>query len=194
MKQNALPGLSGVLTLFLFAGQAGGAPFAWGDIALGATFENLAHELDLRDLNAAIAQARSGNAGKPDLGRRGYGCLRRDDAYADVTCVSHEERVAGMPAREVRLQFLEGRLAQFSITAELQYADGVIDALRAAFGEPRVQAPATGAGGSASLRWQNPESYVVGHRGRDLLFVSFELNSYAAAVKRKQNRGVFESR
>ena len=36
--------------------------------------------LDFRDIDASLAQ----KAGKPDLGKRGYGCMQREDDFADV--------------------------------------------------------------------------------------------------------------
>src|SRR6185369_14681208 len=93
----------------------------------------LERDLDFRDLDAALAKTQSG---KPDFGRRGYGCMQRDDDFADTACVSHTERLDGIEAREIRLHFIEGRLQQFSLTAEVQHYDAVVGYLRARFGAP----------------------------------------------------------
>jgi len=37
-----------------------------------------------------------------------------------------------------------------------------------------------------SVKWQNEAGQIVAYRGKDLVFVSFELVSYPAAVKRKR--------
>ena len=113
--------------------------------------------------------------------------MRRDDPYADITCVSHEEKIAGIATREIRLQFLDGILQQFSITAELGHFDAVMQAVGARYGAPQV-GPAEKSGG-ATYSWRNGESKITGYAGKDLLFVSFELASYAAATARKQKRG-----
>ena len=166
---------------------AAAEPFAFNDIQLGADYNKLSQQLDFRDIEGALREARERGAAKPDLGRRGYGCMRRDDPFADITCVSDEEKAAGIATREIRLQFLDGTLQQFSITAEIEYLDNVIQAMSAQFGAPRVK-PTGGAGG-ATYSWRNNESKITGYAGKDLVFVSFELASYAAATAHKQKRG-----
>jgi hypothetical protein len=173
----------------MLLGAAFGAsaePFRFDDVRLGASFTRLAHDLDFRDINAAIGAQKSQSVMKPDLGRRGYGCARREDAYADVACVSHDERVGGAEMREIRLQFLDGVLQQFSITAEIQYYDVVMKALRERVGAPQQSEPAP-AGGYPSSAWRNEESRITAYAGKDLVFVSFELAGYADAVKRKES-------
>jgi hypothetical protein len=164
---------------------AAAEPYRYDDIRLGASLARLAQDLDFRDIHAAIAQQKEQQAPKPDLGRRGYGCARREDQYADVACVSHEERVDGAETREIRLHFLGGVLQQFSITAEIRHFDAVMEALRSRYGAPHAAQPAP-AGGYASSTWRNPDSSIVAYGGRDLVFVSFELAGYGDAVKRKQ--------
>jgi hypothetical protein len=166
--------------------MAAAEPYRYDDVRLGAAFARLAQDLDFRDIHAAIAAQKERQAARPDLGRRGYGCARRDDAYADVTCVSHEERVDGAETREIRMHFLDGLLQQFSITAEIRHYDAVIGALRERHGAPQQSQPAP-AGGHPVLAWRNGESSIVAHGGKDLVFVSFELATYAEAVKRRQN-------
>jgi hypothetical protein len=168
------------------AATAAAEPYQFDDVRLGASFTRLAHDLDFRDINAAIAAQKGQPAAKPDLGRRGYGCARREDAYADITCVSHDERVGGAEMREIRLQFLDGVLQQFSITAEIRHLDAVMQALRERVGAPQ-QAQAAPAGGFPSSSWNNSESSITAYAGKDLVFVSFELAGYAEAVKRKQS-------
>jgi hypothetical protein len=163
-------------------------PYRYDDIRLGSSLSRLAAELDLRDIHAAIAQQKEQQAQKPDLGRRGYGCARREDPYADVACVSHDERVDGAETREIRLHFLGGILQQFSITAEIRHLDALMQALRARYGAPHAAQPAP-AGGYASSSWRNPDSSIVAYGGKDLVFVSFELAGYGDAVKRKQAGG-----
>lgn len=170
-----------VLALSAFATAAAAEPYGFGDISLGASYQRLAAVLDFRDINAAIAEQKARGRATPDLGRRGYGCMRRDDASADVTCVSHEEKAGGAPTREIRLQFLEGMLQQFSITAEIAYRDAVIGAVSARHGAPQMDAAAR----PPLYRWDNGESRIVAVGGKDLVFVSFELSGYAAAVERK---------
>ena len=161
-------------------------PYRFEDVRLGASFTRLAHDLDFRDINAAIAeQKKGGPRAKPDLGRRGYGCARREDPYADITCVSHEERVGGAETREIRLQFLDGILQQFSITAEIRHFEPMMQALRERLGEPQQTEPAP-AGGFPSATWRNADSRITAYAGKDLVFVSFELAGYAEAVKRKE--------
>ena len=179
----------GVLAVQLLVGGCAAVappaePYRFDDIRLGASFQRLAHELDFRDVHAAVAEQKARNATRPDLGRRGYGCARRDDPYADVACVSHDERVGGAQTREIRLHFLEGRLQQFSITAEIRHYDAVMEALRNRYGAPHAADPAP-AGGYSSASWRNPDSLIISYGGKDLVFVSFELAGYAEAVKRK---------
>lgn len=171
--------------LLAAAGVAAAAdmPFGVLDIALGASYARLAHELDFRDLDAALADMR---AGRPDLGRRGYGCVRRDDDLADTGCVSHSERLDGIETREIRLHFVEGRLQQFSLSAEVRYYDAVIGYLRARYGAPQAL-PAESAGSPPVLKWQSEIAGVDAHRGKDLVYVNFELASYAAAIQRRRD-------
>ena len=173
---------------WLLATAAGGAaaadaPFGVLDIALGASHARLERELDFRELEAALAGAPSG---KPDLGRRGYACMRRDDDFADTACVSHSERLDGIETREIRLHFLEGRLQQFSLTAEVQHYAAVIGYLQARFGAPQTT-PVQRAGEQPSVKWQSEAAQIVAYRGKDLVFVNFEVASYPAAVKRKRD-------
>lgn len=161
------------------------APFGLLDIALGASYAQLARELDFRDIDAALAAAHARQAGKPELGARGYGCVTRDDAFADVTCVSHQEKLDGIETREIRLQFLGGRLQQFSLTAEVRHFDTVTGYLRRRYGEPQT-VPAAGPDAMPSLKWQNDTARITGYRGSNLVFVNFELDSYADAVRRKR--------
>ena len=161
--------------------NAADTPYGVLDIGLGASYARLERELDFRDIEASLAK----KAGKPDLGRRGYGCMPRDDDFADIGCVSHTERLDGIETREIRLHFLDGRLQQFSVSAEVQNFDAVVGYLRARFGAPQpvtAQWPAE----FPSVKWQNEAGQIVAHRGKDLVFVSFELVSYPAAVKRKR--------
>lgn len=94
----------GVLAALVVSASAAAEPYRYDDIRLGASLVRLAHDLDFRDIHAAIAQQKESQTAKPDLGRRGYGCARRDDAFADVACVSHDERVghSGAAAPECR--------------------------------------------------------------------------------------------
>ena len=177
-----------LLGVGLLAGAAAGAaaadaPFGVLDITLGASYARLERDLEFRDLAAALAGIQSG---KPDLGKRGYGCTRRDDDFADNACVSHSERLAGVETRELRLHFLEGRLQQFSLTAEIQHHAAVTGYLRARYGAPQVL-PADNAGSEAILQWRSEAARIDAHRGKDLVFVNFELTSYPAAVKRKRD-------
>jgi hypothetical protein len=174
------------MVLAVAANGAAAEPYRFDDVRLGASFARLEHDLDFRDINAAIAAQKGQATVKPDLGRRGYGCARREDAYADLTCVSHDERVGGAEMREIRLQFLDGILQQFSITAEIRYVDAVMQALRERIGAPQ-RTDAAPAGGFPSSSWRNAESRVTAYAGKDLVFVSFELAGYADAVKRKQS-------
>ena len=157
-------------------------PFGVLDIVLGASHARLAQELDFRDIPTALAAP---TGGKPDFGKRGYGCMTRDDAFADVACVSHEEKLEGVATREIRLVFLQGRLQQFSLSAEQQHHDAVIDYLRRRYGEPRQVAPSA-PGAAPAWRWESDAAHVAAHRGPHLVFVNFELASYPEAVKRKR--------
>jgi hypothetical protein len=171
--------------LLLSAACVGAEPFRYDDIRLGASLTRLERDLDLRDIHAAVAMQKARQATKPDLGRRGYGCIPRDDPFADVACVSHDERVGGAETREIRLHFLDGILQQFSITAEIRHYDTVMQALRERHGAPRQEEAAT-AGGSPASAWRNPDSRIIAYGGKDLVFISFELASYGEAVKRRQ--------
>ena len=176
----------GVLAV-LFAAPAAAEPYRYDDIRLGGSLQYLAQELDFRDIHAAIAAQEKARAEKPDLGRRGYGCARREDPFADVACVSHDERVGGAETREIRLHFLGGVLQQFSITAEIRHFDAVMQALRERHGAPHAAQPAP-AGGYPSSAWRNADSSITAYGGKDLVFVSFELSTYPEAVKRRQDR------
>ena len=176
--------------VFLYSAAALAAEQALGvlDITLGASYARLERDLDFRDLNSSLAQIKDG---RPDLGKRGYGCTQRDDAFADVACVSHDEKLDGIETREIRLHFLHGRLQQFSVTAELQHYDAVIGYLRTRFGAPRQDA-ASGPDAASSLQWQGEAGHITAYRGKDLVFVSFELATYADAVKRKREGASLE--
>jgi hypothetical protein len=180
-------GAVGLLLLVFAAARAADRPHGLADIAPGASYVKLAAELDFRDIHAAIAQQERSKADKPDLGRRGYGCARRDDAFADIACVSHDERFGGVETREIRLHFLGGVLQQFSLTAEIRHYDAVMRALRGQNGPPQTTDPAP-PGGYPSSTWRNADSSITAYGGTDLVFVSFELASYGEAVKRKQAR------
>ncbi len=168
------------------AGMAAAEPYGYDDVRLGASLARLAQDLDFRDIHSAIAAQKETQTAKPDLGRRGYGCARRDDPFADVACVSHDERVDDVETREVRLHFLDGILQQFSITAEIRQYDAVMQALRERHGTPQRMEPAP-AGGYPASSWRNADSSIIAYGGKDLVFVSFELAGYGAAVKRKQS-------
>jgi hypothetical protein len=176
------------LVAFLAACPAAAEPYRYDEIRLGASLQRLAHDLDFRDIHAAIADQKARQALMPDLGRRGYGCARREDAFADAGCVSHDERVGGAETREIRLLFLAGILQQFSITAEIRHFDAVMRALAERHGAPHEARPAP-AGGYPSSLWRNADSTITAWGGKDLVFVSFELAAYAEAVKLKQARG-----
>jgi len=169
-----------VALLALLAAPAPAAEETFGllDITLGSSYARLERDLDFRSITDSLA-AMSGN--KPDLGKRGYGCMRRDDAQADIGCVSHVEKLGGIDTREIRLNFLNGRLYQFSMSAEVQYYDAVVAQLRSRNGAPQPAAAA-----DDNLRWQNESGRISAYRGKDLVFVNFELDSYADAVKRKR--------
>ncbi len=162
---------------------AADAPFGVLDITLGASYARLERELDFRDIDATLAKT---TAGKPDLGKRGYGCMQREDDFADAACVSHAERLDGIETREIRLHFLDGRLQQFSLTAEVRNFDAVVDYLRARYGAPQAM-PVENAGAQAGVTWKNAAGQISAHRGKDLVFVNFELASYPDAVKRKRD-------
>ena len=164
------------------AALAAGEPFGVLDIALGTSYARLERDLDFHDIATSLARIQSS---KPDLGKRGYGCMKRDDPFADVDCVSHQEQLDGAGTREIRLHFLEGRLLQFSLTAEVRHYDAVIGYLRERYGAPQTMAPAN-AGDEPSLKWRSEAGQIVAYRGKDLVFVNFELASYADAVKRKR--------
>jgi hypothetical protein len=176
--------------VFMYSAAALAAEQALGvlDISLGASYARLERDLDFRDLNSSLAQIKDG---RPDLGKRGYSCTKRDDAFADVACVSHDEKLDGIETREIRLHFLHGRLQQFSVTAELQHYDAVIGYLRTHFGAPREDA-GSGLAAASSLQWQGEAGHIAAYRGKDLVFVSFELATYADAVKRKREGASLE--
>jgi hypothetical protein len=176
-----------LLIVWVMAAAAGAsaADMSFGvlDIALGASYARLERDLDFRDINAALAKPTSG---KLDLGKRGYGCMQREDDFADMGCVSHTERLDGIETREIRLHFLEGRLQQFSLTAEVRNFDAVVAYLQARYGAPQP-VPVQNAGDQPSVKWQSEAAQIVAHRGKDLVFVTFELASYPDAVKRKRD-------
>jgi hypothetical protein len=171
-----------VLFLALAALPSGAATFGVIDIELGASEATLAKQLDFRDINQALAQA-----GRPDFGARGYGCLARGDDYADTSCVSHIEKLAGVDAREVRLTFIDGWLQQFSLTAEARHYETLTAYLRTRFGEPQA-VPAAETQAMPRLQWQDAASRMIAYRGSDLVFVNFELASYAGTVQRRRER------
>jgi len=173
-----------VLTLGI-AAAAAAQPYGFGDIRLGTPFDELSRRLDFRDIGSALDQQHAAKARKPDLGRRGFGCLRGANGYADLVCVSHDETVNGAPTREVRLQFLDGVLQTFSISVEADKSEAVLAALRSRYGAPHETRPAV-AGAFASQHWRNADSTISAYRGKDLVFVSFELAGYRDAVKRRQ--------
>ena len=173
--------LIGLLAGATTSATAADMPYGVLDIGLGASYARLERELDFRDINESLAK----KAGKPDLGKRGYGCMQREDDFSDVDCVSHMERLDGIGTREIRLHFLEGRLQQFSVTAEVQNFDAVVGYLTARFGAPQT-VPVKNPNDQPSVKWQNEGGYVVAYRGKDLVFVNFELVSYPDAVKRKR--------
>jgi hypothetical protein len=171
-----------VLCAAASASAAADMPFGVLDIGLGASYARLERDLDFRDIDASLAKPR---AGKPDLGKRGYGCMQREDDFADVGCVSHTERLDSVETREIRLHFLDGRLQQFSLSAEVQNYDAVIAYLRARYGAPQ-SLTAQNATDQPGVKWQTEAGHIVAYRGKDLVFVNFELSSYPAAVKRKR--------
>jgi hypothetical protein len=171
----------GLLVCAAAHAAAGEMPFGVLDIGLGASYARLERELDFRDINESLAK----KTGTPDFGKRGYGCMQREDDFADVGCVSHMERLDGVETREIRLHFLDGRLQQFSVSAEVQNFEAVVGYLRTRFGTPQ-SVPAKSAGDQPSVKWQNEAGQIVAYRGKDLVFVTFELVSYPDAVKRKR--------
>lgn len=186
--KNQVLKVEAVCLSFLIFAAAHGAdqPYGLDDIALGASYARLAAALDFRYIHSAIAAQKETKSAKPDLGRRGYGCARREDPFADIACVSHDERVDGVETREVRLHFLDGILQQFSITGEIRQYEAVMQALRERHGAPQRMEPAP-AGGYPASSWRNADSSIIAYGGKDLVFVSFELAGYGAAVKRKQS-------
>ncbi len=158
-------------------------PYGLLDITLGESYAQLGRSLDLHDINAALAALPA--SGKPDLGRRGYGCMPREDEFADIGCVSHDERLNDVTTREIRLQFLADRLQQMSLTAEVRYFDAVVNYLRQRYGSPRVVAAAD----SPRYEWSNASSRMYVLRGPSLVFVSLELMSYQNAVAHKRVHG-----
>src|SRR3954463_6388440 len=152
---------------------AADVPYGVLDIGLGASYARLERDLDFRDIDASLAK----KAGKPDLGKRGYGCMQREDDFADVGCVSHTERLDDVEMREIRLHFLEGRLQQFSITAEVQNYDAVVAYISKRFGAPQT-VPVKDASEQPSVKWASEAGEVVALRGKDLVFVNFQLGSY----------------
>lgn len=164
-----------------FDAAAADAPYGVLDIGLGSSYARLERELDFRDINASLAKS----GGKPDLGKRGYGCMQRDDDFADVGCVSHLERIDGMETREIRLHFLDGRLQQFSLSAEVSHYDAVVAYLARRFGSPQA-VPATSPTDQPSVKWENGAGQIVALRGKDLVYVSFQLATYTDAVRRKR--------
>ena len=177
-------GASFILTLG-FVAAAAAAPYGFGDIRLGSSFGELSRRLDFRDIGSALDQQHATKARKPDLGRRGFGCLRGANGYADIVCVSHDENIGEAPTREVRLQFLDGVLETFSITVEAGRSEALLAALRSRYGAPHETRPAI-TGAFASQHWRNADSTISAYRGKDLLFVSFELAGYREAVERRQ--------
>ena len=147
-------------------------PMGFGDICLGGSIDALTRTLDLRDIDSALAELKGGT-GKPDLGARGYGCSRRDDAYADITCVSHDEHPEGLQLREIRLQFRRGLLRQLSITAELRESGALRRVLERRLGRP-MKSP------DAAAEWRDSSSRVQLHEGPNLVFVVFDRDPAAA--------------
>lgn len=174
-----------IVLLFGVAAVVVAEPYTFGSIRLGASFDELARSLDPPDIHAALERGLAAKAMRPDLGRRGYGCMRREDPYAEVACVSHDEKVGGTPTREVRLQFLNGVLQQFSITVEIAEIDAMMAELRQRYGAPREAKAAMG-GAYASYHWRNADSTIAAYSGDNLVFVSFELAGYQEAVARRQ--------
>jgi len=175
--------LIGWLAAFAAANAAAAdLPFGVLDIGLGASYARLERDLDFRDIDASLAKG----GGKPDLGKRGYGCMPREDDFADVACVSHIERLDDIETREIRLHFLEGRLQQFSVTAEVQYYDAVVAYIARRFGQPQA-VPVKDASEQPSVKWESEAGRIVALRGKDLVFVNFQLATYPDAIKRKHD-------
>ena len=156
------------------SGAAPGMTMGFGDICLGASIDALARTLDMRDIDRALA-ALKGGSGKPDLGARGYGCSQRDDAHADITCVSHDERPEGLELREIRLQFRRGVLRQLSITAELREAASLRRILERRLGVPMTSQ-------DAHAEWRDSSARVQLHEGPNLVFVVFDRDPSAAEL------------
>ena len=166
-----------ILSFAAAVSAAADMPFGVLDIGLGASYARLERDLDFRDIDASLA--------KPRAGKRGYGCMQREDDFADVGCVSHTELLDGVETREIRLHFLEGRLQQFSLSAEVRNFDAVVAYLRGRYGAPQTL-PMQNASDQPGVKWQSEAGQVVAYRGKDLVFVNFELASYPVAVKRKR--------
>lgn len=149
------------------------------DVRLGETYVMAVHRLDMRDIEQALAAA--AGKGKPDLGAHGYGCMRREDAGAEVSCVTHDVHPHGLELREIRLSFIEGTLQFFSVTAELGQRDGLIARIQSRFGRPAQTAAEPGV-----LHWSSGTTNIRLHTGPSLTFASFESASYAAAVERRR--------
>lgn len=176
---------SALAAMLLAAPGALAQPHALNDVRLGASYGNLTRQLDLRDGEEALLEAKAMSLSRPYFGKRGYGCMRRDDPGADITCVSHEEKVGGAETREIRLQFLDGLLQQFSVSAEMKYVEPVIAAVTRVAGQPARE----GSGTNTTWRWQNSDSTITGYAGENLVYVVFSLVSYPEAVERKRKRG-----
>jgi hypothetical protein len=179
MKKTALA----ILLTAMANAHAADAPYGLLDITLGESYAQLSRELDLHDINAALTALHE--SGKPDLGLRGYGCMSREDEFADIGCVSHDERLNDVTTREIRLQFLGDRLQQMSLTAEARYFDAVVNYLRQRYGPPTVATMMD----SPRYEWSNASSRMYALRGPNLVFVSLELVSYQTAVVRKRAYG-----
>ncbi len=178
--------LGAAIVLMLGAVAAAVAePYGLGDIRLGSSFDELSRRLDFRDIGSALDQQHAAKARKPDLGRRGFGCLRGTNTRADVVCVSHDESVGGAPTREVRLQFRGGVLQAFSVTVEAGRSEALLAALHREYGAPHETRAAT-ADAFALQQWRNADSTISAYRGNDLVFVSFELAGYRGAAGQRQ--------
>lgn len=175
--------------------RAAAQPYGFGEIRLGSSYGELARQLDFRDINTAITNQRASKAARADLGRRGFGCTQGDKLHADIICVSHDERVGGEPTREVRLQFFDGILQRFSITAEIAKRNAILAALRAEHGAPQETETRMGADGAfPSERWRNADSSIRAYSGRDLVYVAFELAGYGDAQARRQRESAVPPR
>jgi len=177
--------LGAALVLALGTAGAAAEPYGVEDIRLGSSFDQLAQRLDFRDIHSALEQQHAAKALKPDLGRRGFGCMRGTNTHADVVCVSHDESVGGAPTREVRLQFRNGVLQAFSVTVEAGRSEALLAALHRQYGTPQETRAAT-ADAFASQHWHNADSTISAYRGNDLVFVSFELAGYRGAAGQRQ--------